>query len=656
MKKLSFFIALVLLFSRTMVAQVGINNDNSTPDASAGLDVNFNNKGFLPPRMTQVQRNAIASPAEGLIIICTDCGNNPKTAISIYLGGTWQLFSGFCQVPVAPAPAASVPSATQIVWNWNTVPGATGYKWNSLNNSATATDMGTVTTKTETGLSCLTAYTRYVWAYNTCGVSVPVTMTQTTLSNPPGATSQSTIVAGPTQIIWSWMAIGGVTGYKWNSVNDYASATDMGTLTQKTQSGLTCNTAYNSYVWTYNSCGVSPVCVLSQSTSLDPPVPPTAATQSPSGTQVVWNWNTVANATGYKWNTILNPNTAQDMGTATTKTETGLNCNTAYTRYAWAYNNCGVSNALTMTATTLMNPPASPVQGTHIPSQTQIIWNWNMVIYGAAGYKWNTVNDYSTATDMFSYTSKTETGLTCNTAYTRYVWAYGTCGVSAPTILTSSTLACGFLCGQTLIDSRDSKTYGTVLIGTQCWMAQNLNIGTRIAGTTDQTNNSVIEKYCYSNLDANCTAYGGLYQWAEMVQYLNGASNTGSWNPVPTGFVTGICPAGWHLPVTSEWTTLFNYVGGQPGGGGPLKETGYTHWASPNTGASNTSGFTAFAGGDRTLGGGYSNMSYWAWYYAASEAAASSGYYMQLYFSSGDIIYGSDNKSYAYSVRCLKDN
>ena len=72
------------------------------------------------------------------------------------------------------------------------------------------------------------------------------------------------------------------------------------------------------------------------------------------------------------------------------------------------------------------------------------------------------------------------------------------------------------------------QTYNSVIIVTQCWMTQNLNIGTAILGNQDQTNNAVIEKYCYGNNSANCDVFGGLYQWAEMVQYLNGATNTTS--------------------------------------------------------------------------------------------------------------------------------
>ena len=77
-----------------------------------------------------------------------------------------------------------------------------------------------------------------------------------------------------------------------------------------------------------------------------------------------------------------------------------------------------------------------------------------------------------------------------------------------------------FTCGNPMTDTRDSNTYTTVLIGTQRWFAQNLNVGTRINGSLSQTNNGTIEKYCYNDLEANCNTHGGLYQWDEAMQYL----------------------------------------------------------------------------------------------------------------------------------------
>ena len=122
-------------------------------------------------------------------------------------------------------------------------------------------------------------------------------------------------------------------------------------------------------------------------------------------------------------------------------------------------------------------------------------------------------------------------------AYQLYVlrWTITTgCGLSSEDVnITFTTSA--FNCGSTLTDYRDNQTYPTVLIGTQCWMAKNINIGTRIDGTSNMSNTGTIEKYCSGNLESTCDVYGGLYQWAEMMQYST------------TQGVQGICTPGWHI-------------------------------------------------------------------------------------------------------------
>jgi uncharacterized protein (TIGR02145 family) len=132
--------------------------------------------------------------------------------------------------------------------------------------------------------------------------------------------------------------------------------------------------------------------------------------------------------------------------------------------------------------------------------------------------------------------------------------------------------------------------YKVVKIGTQIWMAENLNIGNRIESGNNQTDNEIIEKYCYNDLDYNCDIYGGLYQWDEMMQY-HPAEDTS----IITGDTQGICPNGWHIPTYKEWETLSDTLG--VGAGGKLKEAGFEHWIAPNTGATNESGFTGLPGG-----------------------------------------------------------
>ena len=169
---------LLLLFTSTLsYAQVAVNTDNSAPGNSAMLDVKSTTKGFLAPRMTYAERNAIASPSEGLLVYCTNCKTDGLGCISLFMGGQWLNLAGSCDFPASPAEGIHVQSNTQIIWNWSAVPISDGYKWHTTNNFTLATNMGTVTTKTETGLTPGTSYTRYVWGYNNCGPSVPTVIT-----------------------------------------------------------------------------------------------------------------------------------------------------------------------------------------------------------------------------------------------------------------------------------------------------------------------------------------------------------------------------------------------------------------------------------------------------------------------------------------------
>jgi hypothetical protein len=266
MKNIFAGLFLFLIFAMECFAQMGINADNSAPNNSAMLDVKSSVRGFLPPRMTRAEINSISGPADGLVVYCTDCGSNGLGALSMFMAGAWYTLSANCLNPVSPIAGTHVPSPTQIVWNWNTVSGATGYKWNTTNDCVTATDMGTATTKTENGLTCNTAYTRYAWAYCAGGNSNPVTLTQSTLPNLPATPIAGTHVPGQTQIVWNWNTVSGATGYKWNTLNNYITATDMGLTTTKTETGLTCNTAYTRYVWAYNLCTYSAPVSLTQTT------------------------------------------------------------------------------------------------------------------------------------------------------------------------------------------------------------------------------------------------------------------------------------------------------------------------------------------------------------------------------------------------------
>jgi len=174
MKNAILFLCIFLVSGKIGHAQATINTNNSPPDNSAMLDVKSTTRGLLPPRMTFVQRNAIVNPATGLIVICTNCNTDGTEVMSIYLGGRWENITYTCDVPLPPVERTHLQSNTEITWVWSSMPIATGYRWHTSDNFAAATDLGTDTTRTETGLTQGTNYTRYVWAYNACGNSEPL--------------------------------------------------------------------------------------------------------------------------------------------------------------------------------------------------------------------------------------------------------------------------------------------------------------------------------------------------------------------------------------------------------------------------------------------------------------------------------------------------
>ncbi|SDD19418.1 FISUMP domain-containing protein [Williamwhitmania taraxaci] len=174
--------------------------------------------------------------------------------------------------------------------------------------------------------------------------------------------------------------------------------------------------------------------------------------------------------------------------------------------------------------------------------------------------------------------------------------------------------------GNTFTDSRDGNVYHTVTIGSQVWMVENLKYLPSVVGSgTGSTTTPYYYVYGYNGTvvaDAKATAnyaiYGVLYNWPAA---MNGAASS---TVNPSG-VQGVCPTGWHLPSDAEWTQLTTFLGGESVAGGKLKEIGTTHWASPNTGADNSSGFTALPGGYRNYGGSFYYIGYGGYWWSATE-------------------------------------
>jgi uncharacterized protein (TIGR02145 family) len=192
----------------------------------------------------------------------------------------------------------------------------------------------------------------------------------------------------------------------------------------------------------------------------------------------------------------------------------------------------------------------------------------------------------------------------------------------------------------------DGNIYKIVKIGSQIWMAENLKVshyrnGDTIPEETDQTIWGALTTgaWCYyNNSDSFGVIYGKLYNWYAVIDS------------------RGLAPAGWHVPSDSEWTVLSTYLGGDSFSGGKLKEAGMSHWNSPNTGATNISGFTALPGGWRYNNGIFLYIDYDGHWWSISE---DDGYYAwgrHLNYDITESIRNNFDKEDGFSIRCIKDN
>jgi uncharacterized protein (TIGR02145 family) len=191
----------------------------------------------------------------------------------------------------------------------------------------------------------------------------------------------------------------------------------------------------------------------------------------------------------------------------------------------------------------------------------------------------------------------------------------------------------------------DNNNYPVVEIGSQIWMAENLKTtkyrdGTSVPLVDDAASWTVLNGpgYCWYNNDeaSNKNIYGALYHWL--------TGNTGN-----------LCPTGWHVPSDPEWTALTTFLGGESVSAGKLKQTGTTHWAGPNTGVTNESGFTALPGGNRGIDGTFSNIGSNGCWDSATEYNTSNRYYREMHYNANDIIRGPLGKRRGISVRCIMD-
>ena len=187
----------------------------------------------------------------------------------------------------------------------------------------------------------------------------------------------------------------------------------------------------------------------------------------------------------------------------------------------------------------------------------------------------------------------------------------------------------------------DGNSYESIIIGNQVWMAENLKVihfrnGESLTAGLSSTHG--LSAYTvYDNDETNADTYGYLYNWYAVTDSRN------------------IAPEGWHVPTNDEWQTLVDYLGGSSVAGGKLKEADTTHWYSPNTGATNESGFTALPGGFGNYSGPFNYMGSIAWFWSSTFWQIDDAYHRRLHFDDSDVTQSGLTRRHGISIRCVKD-
>ena len=277
-----------------------------------------------------------------------------------------------------------------------------------------------------------------------------------------------------------------------------------------------------------------------------------------------------------------------------------------------------------------------------IPTATSATLNWDYNYTGNDGFmidrkinegSWETT--YATVTTGKSFT---DNGLDLNNnVYYYRVYAFYDQYKSTKTE-SLVTLKCGY----PFTDNRDGNEYQTVQIGDQCWMKENL---AWLPSVSDPDNGSQTSPYYYvygyegtnvieAKATSNYQTYGTLYNWPASLS---------------------ACPDGWALPSDDEWTVLTDYLGGTSVAGGKMKEAGTAHWNSPNTGATNSSGFSGLPGGYRNNYGNFNYLGYNGYWWSSTEYSSTYAWRRGLYYGYENVDRYDSDKEYGFSVRCLRD-
>lgn len=187
-------------------------------------------------------------------------------------------------------------------------------------------------------------------------------------------------------------------------------------------------------------------------------------------------------------------------------------------------------------------------------------------------------------------------------------------------------------------DTRDGTVYKTIRIGTQIWMAENLNYGKTVSNM-EQKNNGIAEKSHYLNKPENGKKYGALYTWGEAMNYTKKTS----------GQIQGICPSGWHLPSDAEWDELMRHLD-------PSVKNAFTGWSGTRIfqKLNDPNGFNLSLGGN-SVSGWYFYQDQMAYFWSSTRFSEASAFYRSVDRRSEGQFRGTGDVLLGMCVRCLKN-
>ena len=207
-------------------------------------------------------------------------------------------------------------------------------------------------------------------------------------------------------------------------------------------------------------------------------------------------------------------------------------------------------------------------------------------------------------------------------------------------------------CPTTFTDNRNGQTYNAVLVGNQCWMAENLNYAQHDNGNS----------WCYENDESNCDTYGRLYDWVAVMQGENSSNSN------PSG-VQGVCPDGWHVPSDEEWKELEMELGMSQSEADDVNERGWNEgsklagndslWADGNLKENSefgSSGFIALPGGRPYEDGTFGYLGSYGYWWSSTEYSSTGGWSRSLGYEGSDVFRDDFDKEYGLSVRCIRDD